>query len=416
MNNSLTLLALIPLMGPEPAEIPEPARTIQIVRSADTIPVLPSVHKPVDGNLTPNHETQTRTRTHTTNINITDNLPNPLQNTNSNPITNPITNLTTNPITNPITTNPNGIAATSPTSAAPVSNELTTNGMLEVPKRNQIVITAPCSAILMSLRTADGNSGENLTDDETDAITQTLITEGMYVKKGQLLGKLDDRTLQNQLKTDIAQLNVAIAAEKKVIEIEYAQKTVELAEIKLRQLKEANQLTRDTVPQIEILQADHERLQAVANVDLLRYVIENERSAETDVRRQMVEATKTNIKIRQLIAPIDGVITEIKKSEGEYVREGDSILEITQLETLRALCKVSAAYCSQSQLEGKDVTVQVKMVNEQVENFHGKIVFVNPKIITASNEFEIYIEVQNQRVENGWRLQPGSQVTAKIKL
>ncbi|MDR1477623.1 MAG: HlyD family efflux transporter periplasmic adaptor subunit [Planctomycetaceae bacterium] len=285
-----------------------------------------------------------------------------------------------------------------------IGDELIVSGRVDVPKRNHIILAAPCNAVLMSLQTPQNN-------------IETKITEGMFVKKGQLLGKFDDRTLQNQLQIDEGQLKVAIAAEEKLIEIKYAEQSVRVAATKLDILKKSNEQHANTISSMEILLAGQELLQAQANLELCQYTIQYERAEETNVKRQTIEATKTNIQIRQLISPIDGIVTKIEHAEGEYVREGEPVMEITQLDTLRAVCKIGVEYFSINQLEGKNVIVQVKKKNNNnPETFNGKIVFVNPQIVHASDEYEVYIEIKNQKIENNWKLQPGSRIIVKLKL
>ncbi|MDR2346434.1 MAG: HlyD family efflux transporter periplasmic adaptor subunit [Planctomycetaceae bacterium] len=385
MYNSLTLIALIPLMGPEIAAQSElnPTQTNivtnnQYVQPTDKIPL------PANSFAVP-----------LSTPNSTQSLISAAKNTDTDNTNNIIAanNFKENVLSasNQVVTSSNGV------------NELTTDGILEIPKRNQIILAAPCSAVLMHLKTIQDHNKE------------LHIVEGMYVKKGQILGKFDDRTLQNQLRIDEAQLNVAIAAEEKIIEIEYAARTLQVAITKLNTLKEVNKQHPGTIPAMEILLAEHEKLQAEANLNLCKYTIEHERKEETNVKRQTVEATKTNIQIRQLVSPIDGIITKIEHAEGEYIREGEPVLEITQLDTLRALCQVNAGHCSQSRLEGEGVTIIVQKKND-TETFSGKIIFINPKIITSSNTYEIFVEIKNQKVGNSWKLLPGTQITTKIKL
>ncbi|MDR0390523.1 MAG: HlyD family efflux transporter periplasmic adaptor subunit [Planctomycetaceae bacterium] len=392
MYNSLTIIALVPLMGPDVAQADlsqyqtNIAPNIKHAQPADEIPVLP---KPL---LTASKELDQSTKVVIANRAEPDIFP----------TTNSPTSPTTSPTINSNNSNSNSPTSNSPTTTIPVvPNELIVDGSLEVPKRNHIVLAAPCSAVLMSLKTTQDDKEIN-------------ITEGMPVKKGQILGKFDDRTLQNQLRIDEAQLNVAIAAEKKIIEVEYAARSVQVAITKLNILKSTNNRHPDTIPAMEILLAEHERMQAEANLSLCKYSIEHERKEETNVRKQTVEATKTSIQIRQLVSPIDGIITKIERSEGEYAREGEPILEITQLDTLRAVCKVNTKHCPPNLLEGKNITVEVKKTNDDNETFTGKIVFVSPKVSMSNNEYDIYVEIKNQKIGNSWKLQPGSRIIGKF--
>ncbi|MDR1484339.1 MAG: HlyD family efflux transporter periplasmic adaptor subunit [Planctomycetaceae bacterium] len=379
MYNSLTLIALVPLIGPGAVDQSgsnyQPTN-IQYAKLADNIDALPNPNPVFNSSLPQPQKPETP-----------DNIVAVNQ-------TNPPNNF---PVANqPLPSQPSNTSSV-------VNGELAIDGWLEVPKRNHIVLAAPCSAVLMSLKTTQDKKEMN-------------ITEGMFVKKDQALGKFDDRTLQNQLSIDEAQLNVAIAAENKIIEVEYAARSLQVAITKVNMMKEINKRHSGTVPAMEVLLAEQEQMQAAANLDLCKYAIAHERKEETNVRKQTIEATKTNIKIRQLVSPIDGIITKVERAEGEYIREGEPVLEITQLDTLRAVLKVNAAHCSPNQIDGKNVAVQLKNFNENQETFTGKIIFIDPKVSMSSNDYDVFIEIKNQKIGNTWKLQPGSRVSAKIKL
>ncbi|MDR0522509.1 MAG: HlyD family efflux transporter periplasmic adaptor subunit [Planctomycetaceae bacterium] len=272
------------------------------------------------------------------------------------------------------------------------------NGFLELPKRNHVVLAATERAVLMSLKTEQ--------KEESGQPVMIPVAEGMNVVKGQVLGNFDDRELRSTQKINESQLEVAVAEKNKKIEIVYAAHGVMVAHAELQMMRDANRQHEKTFSEIEIRKAELAYEQTKANLDLQKYTIEEVKSREVTVRENELERTKVLIALRQLISPIDGMIVKINAAEGEWLREGDPVLEIVNLDTLLVRGNVSIKEYEISDMDGKTASVLVTLSNGKRETFEGKVVFCNPKV-EAGNFFHIYIEVQNRRNGKFWLLQPG---------
>lgn len=294
-------------------------------------------------------------------------------------------------------------------------NVVLTNGILKIPQWNNVILAANYQAMLMKLQTERRDERGNIVLDANGQPIIEPIREGMFVYEGQVLGKFDDRELNIQLAIEQRKLDVAKAAKEKKIEVVYAARQVQTAVAALNMYKDANSRVDGAISNMEVIKAELEVSQAEANLELQKYTIDVERTAEVNVQEQSVEGMQVRIELRKLIAPISGMIVGIEKAEGEWLREGDPVLEIVQLDTLRASCKVDARYYTADMVDGKEVTVLMPMVNGRTEEFPGKVVFADPRV-KAGDEFEVFIEVQNRRVGRSWLLQPGRTVTAKIRL
>lgn len=398
MYNSLVLIALLPLAGPEAgqhvADVPR-AVTIQYVQASsdagDRIPTI--ADEPI--------------RREVAYLADDDPLP----------------------IFSPIPTAPRAesIAAAPVSEGTPTTfvsadnrgaldpNVIRTKGILEVPKWNNVIVTAPHQAVLMTLQTEQRDARGNVVKDASGNPVLVPIREGMHVFKGQVLGNFDDRELQKKLRVAQAEHKVALTAKNKLIEVEFAATSVQSAVASLNILKSSNRMHEGSISKLEIIKSELEVAQAQANLDLQKYVLEHERTAEVEVAEARVEEIDVLIGLRKIVASIAGTIVKVDKAEGEWLREGDPVMEIVQLDVLRAKCKVSAKYYTQQMVDGKDVSVFMPMVNGRTETFPGKVVFVDQKI-AAGDEFEIFIEVQNRPDGRSWLLQPGRTVTAEIRL
>jgi len=305
----------------------------------------------------------------------------------------------------PVQTIPTAVQPAAPPSTEP-KQLFFRNGLLDLPKRNRVPLAATERAVLMSLRTEQRDAAGNVIRDNEGNPIMIPITEGMNVFKGQVLGNFDDRELRCILKINQAELEVAKAEQDKDIEKDYAARSLQVAIANHLMLKEANKRHSGTYAAIEVRRAELEEDQARANLELQKYNIDEIKTREVTVRESKLEQTEVQIELRKLIAPLDGMIIKIGAAEGEWLREGDTVLEIVQLDTLWVQVKINAKEYSISDFDGKQAILHVTLANGRTETFQGAVVFCNP-VVEAGNTFVVYIEVQNRRIGNFWLLQPG---------
>jgi biotin carboxyl carrier protein len=401
MYNTLILLSLLPLSGPDAGEhlaaLPHPTviSSVGKANADEQIPVLPSESKRRVVGYPPENIPQPPLLA----------APQPVLSTTSAPSA-----MTPATAVSSVTEN-NTSFAQQPRD----SNKVHVIGILEIPKRNHVILAAAYQSVLTSLKTEQRDADGNIVTNADGQPVLIPIAEGMYVFRDQILGNFDDRELQCNLEISECKLDVAIAEREKKIEVEYAAWGYRYAEEDLKMLKKTNEMHENAIAQIEVNKAILAVHQAEANFRLQKYTLEEVKTREVIASEKEVAKTKVLINLRKLVAPIDGMIVKIDKAEGEWLREGDPVLEIMQLNTLRAKCKVSAKSYTPDMVDGKDVTVSMPMVNGRNEEFPGKVVFAHPKV-EAGDWFEVFIEVENRPTGRSWLLQPGRDVSAVIHL
>ena len=169
-------------------------------------------------------------------------------------------------------------------------------------------------------------------------VDQLAVTEGVAVKKGQLIVRLDDR----KAKTDLDRAEAAYArliAKPRPDELVVARGAIEKAKAALSVAR--SQLTRakatrasnpTLVTDIQLL--DYERLERIAAADvddseaahrLLELGPKEEMRKEAHVE---VDATKLQLQYCQLIAPFDGVVVELLARVGMKADVGTPVARI----------------------------------------------------------------------------------------
>lgn len=278
--------------------------------------------------------------------------------------------------------------------------------ILKLPDYSQIIVPAPERAVLMSLKTEQRDSDGNIIRDSEDNPVIVPVRRGMNVFAGQVLGNFDDRELHQVLRMNQAELDVAIAEEEKRIEVVYAAEGVRVAMLELKAMEDGNKRVIGTFPEIEVQKARLALEQAKANLELQKYNLEEVNTRKTIARKSDVARTEVLIDLRKIIAPIDGIIVDVHTAEGKWLREGDPVLEIVNLETLWVQVLVDARRYSESDIYGKQATIRATLANGKVETFQGKVFFCD-QTIESGFTFKAFVEIHNRRVDNYWLLHPG---------
>ena len=278
------------------------------------------------------------------------------------------------------------------------------NAMLDLSKDNHVILSAPERAVLMSLSTEQRDADGNIVRDTGGNPVMIPVRRGMFVSKGQRLGHFDNRELYSTLDINRAQLEVAKAERDKEIEKIFAAMGVLVSRNELEAIHEANLRHPGVYPRIEVERAQLALAQSEANLELQKYTIEEVKAREVLVRESELERTKTQIEMREIFSPIDGMIVEILAAEGEWKREGDPILEIMNLDMLLVRVSAHSQRYSASDLDGKHAVAHVRLPDGRLEVFPGQVVFCCP-IVRGNDVFYVFIEIQNRRVGNHWLLQ-----------
>jgi RND family efflux transporter MFP subunit len=143
---------------------------------------------------------------------------------------------------------------------------------------------------------------------------------GTEVKRGDLLATIADETTARQLKQARADLQAAI--ESAQLELPSAE-PLKIAESNVERQKKLATLSNVPAAEYEKAKSEANRLRAALKTEQ----IERDRNIEAlRTAAQKVEAQMQNSEIR---APMDGILSDIKAIEGEFVSEGSELLTIS---------------------------------------------------------------------------------------
>jgi membrane fusion protein, multidrug efflux system len=222
-------------------------------------------------------------------------------------------------------------------------------------------------------------------------VAKIQVDVGTRVRKGQLLGQLDDRQIQADRE--------AAQARAKSLEAEYQHWQSEL-QVRKADLSRAEQMWKANL--ITEQQVEHDRYQVVG----AGYSIERQRqemkNAQATLRSLQLELEKT-----RLVAPFDGIVAR------RYVRAGQKVAANDRLFWVTATAPLNVKFTLPQEFAGKvkvGEQVQVSAPVDGGEKHAAKITLVSPVVDPASGTFELQAQVQGTPVD----LRPGMTVHIRV--
>ena len=208
-------------------------------------------------------------------------------------------------------------------------------------------------------------------------VVDVLFNEGTAVKKGDLLVRLDDA----KIKTEIRSL------EAKVNQTETRLKNREKSLERNRALVQQNLVSEERFDDMvtEIDEIKSQIIQTQAGLNRMK-----ENLADTFIR-----------------APFDGVTGPRNFSVGHYLRVGDAVVAIVDLNVLEIEFKVPEKY-KKNLFVGQDVNLFVDAYPDK--KFKGEIFFIDPEVEVGTRTFLVKAKVENRE----YLLNPGMFARAEL--
>lgn len=210
---------------------------------------------------------------------------------------------------------------------------------------------------------------------EPGVLTELRVREGATVKAGELIGRLDTLVLEKTLNMARHRAASEGARRSAAAELALARRTAE----QLRQLQ-----LRGNATASEVERAETDLAMAEARAALAR-----EESEQQQLECERIEA---QIARRLLTSPVDGVVSEVYREEGEAFQANDPrVVTIVQVDRLRVRLHVPPRVAAGLQ-EGQPVRVRFpELGREQI----GQVEMVSPVIDARSGTRAVAILLDN---------------------
>jgi macrolide-specific efflux system membrane fusion protein len=244
---------------------------------------------------------------------------------------------------------------------------------------------------------------------DAGALTAIVAVEGQIVAEGTLLAGLEDGEAQQTVRRAKLELDIAVKESRNDLKVRYARKSYEVAQAELKRATDSVEKYRKSVSQSEI---DNLRLTADGAALAIDQAEHDLAVAQitTELKENELQVATGRLARRKLLAPIAGVVVQIKRHRGEWVEPGDAVVRLVRMDRLRAegFLPSRAAFDG---LTGRPVTLSVDLPGKPQTRFPGKLVFVSPEINPVNGQVRVWAEIENRDL----LLKPGLQAALSIE-
>jgi RND family efflux transporter MFP subunit len=269
-------------------------------------------------------------------------------------------------------------------------------------------INLPCT-----VRTNEVDGEAYVPAEEAGKLMKVGVRAGQQVKAGDLLANIDDNQPRRQKEAADAEFRAASEKAGSTVDIEAATAAERVSALAYqRELdsfnKVINSVTKTELDQkkfewdkmkLAIQQANHQKL-----VD----------GFTADAKKAEADLAQTGIQRREIRAPFDGVVQEIKQHQGEWVKPGDPVLKLIRVDQLSVEGRARSELFNPADLADRPVTVAVTIPGGHSVQFPGKIIFVGAEI-EPDDCYVVRAEVDNRKENGQWVLRPGMQANMTIQ-
>jgi RND family efflux transporter MFP subunit len=296
------------------------------------------------------------------------------------------------------------------------------------------VTTAP--AITRDLPRFFEATGSLIADEQTDVapsisgkVVAIGVELGSYVKRGQMIVRLDENDSRIRLEQTVAQLQQAQAAVRqaeakiglrpgqafdpvRVADVGSARVALELAEKQLRRFErliETGDVSRSSYDQ---QRAQRDQLQQQYEVALTRArqdyaAVAAARAGVANAETQVAQARR-NLSYALVYSPINGYVSERPADLGEYVSPATKVATVVSTNPLRVRIDIPEQALSNIQM-GQSVSVNVSAYPDR--SFSGRVHHVAPSVTPNSRTLTIEAQVEN----NEGLLKPGQFASVRLQ-
>ena len=225
------------------------------------------------------------------------------------------------------------------------------------------------------------------------------VKEGDQVVRGDRLAQLDSQQAVSELEAAKAAFEAARMESEKNVNKRYAERTLEVHQLELKQSQLANKSFSGAVSTIEI-----EKLKMV--VDQARLAIEQAQydllvaGAKAKEKRAAVKISEERLSRHSIQTTVQGLVAEVNVEPGEWVEAGKPLARVISLHPIRVECFVDGRDHGM-ELVGHTVRFRPEMSNgsRSQKEYVGKVTFVSPELHPVTGQARLWATIDNSTLE-----------------
>lgn len=228
----------------------------------------------------------------------------------------------------------------------------------------------------------------DLATERDGVVVSVAKDEGSTVKTGDILGQLDDRSLQMELNKARSDLIVA----ENNVKFKEAELKAKGAALRRQQQLRANGLSSEA----DLEAAEFEAKGAEYDLHGWQALVE---SSHSEIHRLEIQLDQTRLR-----APFSGVVVRRYIREGQAVAKNDKCFRISQLAPLQVQFQVPESSAKRPE---RGAPVDLSLVGDSSRSISARVVKVSPTVDPASDSYDVTAQLLGPGISD---LRPGMAV------
>lgn len=231
------------------------------------------------------------------------------------------------------------------------------------------------------------------------------VQEGDEVIVGQSLARIDAQEAEAKALAARRSHQAALAEAQSDLKVQASEHATRFAEMHRRLVAKVVAEMPRAITAVEREQTVVRHEQAVLQTELEReaMILAGHQAAIKEAEERLAEI---DLAERSLLAPFAGVVVERLAKEHEWVQQGEPVLHLVRMETLRVEAFLDLEEASPAEVAGLPARLTAPVGSGRYEVFEGEVSFVSPAL-EADGAYRIRVEIQNRRDRGAWLLRPG---------
>ncbi|MDO5062984.1 MAG: efflux RND transporter periplasmic adaptor subunit [Peptostreptococcaceae bacterium] len=259
--------------------------------------------------------------------------------------------------------------------------------------------------------TVTGSDSAEITSNLNFEFIKINVKEGDVVKKGDILGVLDSKVLQDDYNIALKELEISqaqlveqrntasLAVQERQLDYNEAKRQHEIA----RQLFSEGGISNDELVQSNMMLEKASLALNAAKDTLNKASSSGSAAMGIDIKREMISTKKDNLDKANIISPIDGTVTRVNARIGRIPTAQDQARAMFIVENLEELImKVSISEYDISNIKvGQKVVISSDVLRG--ETIEGKVVRIAPtgEMVTGANSREMRVPIEIKITNKG---------------